>query len=363
MDSFRELDGDKRVAAPCIVVRMTKLFISHAKHDERLVEAVVELLEGGVGVPHTSIFCSSLKGQNIKPGHYFAASIRENLGEATCVLALISEAYFASAFCMCELGAVWVMSKSFLPVLVPPIDYQDLKAVLSGLQVAKISREEDLDELRDELGQRLELTPHSTPRWSKKRKVFLDTLPSILEQIPFKGPVAREKLEKLEADLRSYQMENETLEAELARRDELIAELKNAKDATDVARIVSKSSTAEEHFLELVSAAASALRTLSPPVVESLYSYMRNEEYRPDRYDMRDAKRPIEYGEIKHSDYGGLVPDENNPKVGVAIRALKDLEAFLENPPEEFYEWYHVEEKGEQPDITLRGFWDRHLRD
>jgi hypothetical protein len=32
---------------------MAKLFISHASHDKRLVEAVVDLLEGGVGVPHS----------------------------------------------------------------------------------------------------------------------------------------------------------------------------------------------------------------------------------------------------------------------------------------------------------------------
>ena len=108
---------------------------------------VVDLLETGVGVPHKAIFCSSLKGQSIKPGKGFVDSIRGSLDDATCVLALISEAYYASAFCMCELGGTWLVTKSFLPVLVPPLDYSDLKAVLNGLQVSKLASEEDLDEL------------------------------------------------------------------------------------------------------------------------------------------------------------------------------------------------------------------------
>lgn len=342
---------------------MAKLFISHAVHDKALVEAVVDLLESGVGVPHKSIFCSSLKGQSIKPGKDFVDSIRENLDGATCVLALISEAYYASAFCMCELGGVWLASKSFLPVLVPPVDYSGLKAVLSGLQVSKIASEEDLDELRDELVERLEIEAHSTPRWNKKRNEFLVALPELLEKIPFKGPVARDKFDKLQADVRSYKKECEALETTLAERDKLIAELKKAKDAKAVAKVVRKHSTAAESFEELVSAAASALSSLSKPVVEALYYRARGEDYHPnggEQWD--DAQRPLEYGQIElNSDEKGVSPRESNPKVRKAIAALDELAGWLEEPPEDFYEWYEQEAEGEEPDMSLRSFWDRHL--
>lgn len=91
-----------------------KLFISHAASDKPLVKAFVDLLEGGIGVHPSEIFCSSLKGQGIKPGVDFKASIREHLDGATCVIALVSENFYGSAFCMCELGGVWLQSKSFI---------------------------------------------------------------------------------------------------------------------------------------------------------------------------------------------------------------------------------------------------------
>jgi hypothetical protein len=60
----------------------TKLFISHATDDRSLVKAFVGLLESGIGVPARDIFCSSLKGQGIKPGAEFKDSIREQLDDA-----------------------------------------------------------------------------------------------------------------------------------------------------------------------------------------------------------------------------------------------------------------------------------------
>jgi hypothetical protein len=73
-----------------------KLFISHASDDKPLVKSFVSLLEAGIGVSPTAIFCSSLKfkGQGIKPGAEFKESIREHLDDATCVIALISPNFY-----------------------------------------------------------------------------------------------------------------------------------------------------------------------------------------------------------------------------------------------------------------------------
>lgn len=343
---------------------MPKLFISHAAHDKALVEAVVDLLEGGVGVPHASIFCSSLKGQSIKPGEDFVGSIRKSLDEATCVLALISEAYYASAFCMCELGGVWLVSKSFLPVLVPPVDYKNLKAVLGGLQVSKIADEGDLDELRDELLDRLSLDGHPTPRWNSRRKAFLSALPSLLKKIEFRGPVNRDQFEKLQSENRSYKESYEALEAKLMERDSLISDLKGAKDAKAVVKIVRKHLTTADGFEELVSAAASALGALSGPVREALYYRSRGEDYRPTGDEEWDSvKRPIEYGQLEINSEGTLVtPNGKHAKVQRAIEALDELAKWLKEPPEDFYDWYEQDTGGEEPALSLRSFWDRHLK-
>src|ERR1039458_2333317 len=97
------------------------VFISHASTDKSLVDSFVQLLEGGVGVRHSQIFCSSVEGHGIPPGKDFKAYIKEKLSEAELVFALISKNFYASAFCMCELGAIWIQAKGFIPVVVPPL--------------------------------------------------------------------------------------------------------------------------------------------------------------------------------------------------------------------------------------------------
>jgi len=342
---------------------MGKLFISHAVHDKSLVEAVIKLLEGGVGVSHRDIFCSSLKGQSIKAGEAFVDSIRESLDEAKCVLALISEAYYASAFCMCELGGVWLASKSFLPVLVPPLEYKDLKAVLAGLQVSKIGSEADMDELRDELIERLEpKAPHGTARWTSRRDEFLGALPELQKSIQFKGAVTREKFEKLEKELRSYKDEYKALEGNVAGRDRLIADLKAAKDAKAVTKIVRQHSSTAETFHSLVEVAATALAPLDHAVQQALYYRERGEDFRPGRDGWDNVRDAIEYGQVELTDEGTAVtPNKKNPKVRKALDALNALSGWLEEPPEDFHDWYAQENGGEEPKISQRGFWDRHL--
>jgi len=86
---------------------MNKVFISHATADKPLADAVQTLMETGVGLPHHEVFCASLEGLGIPEGtHDFKEFIRIQMLECDTVVALISENYYSSAFCMCELGAV-----------------------------------------------------------------------------------------------------------------------------------------------------------------------------------------------------------------------------------------------------------------
>src|SRR5207244_10918181 len=99
--------------------------------------------------------------------------------EAELAFALISKNYYASAFCMCELGAIWSQAKRLIPVVVPPLTFMDLKAVLSGVQSLKLEDESDLDTLKYSVST-FTTNPTPTPRWNKRRKNFLAALPQIL---------------------------------------------------------------------------------------------------------------------------------------------------------------------------------------
>lgn len=201
---------------------MSALFISHASNDRAIVEGFVDLLESGIGVPHRQIFCSSLKGQNVKPGADFVASIREQLSGAKAVIALLSESFYASAFCMCELGGVWLAcNNNMLPVIVPPLGFNSMKGILGNLQASRLGNGEDLDELRDRIVDMLGIEAHPTPRWNTKRQQFLDKLDTFVAASPYKGPIAPASHEKVLKELEDYKKAYTVKEQELeeARRE------------------------------------------------------------------------------------------------------------------------------------------------
>jgi hypothetical protein len=221
----------------------TKLFVSHDVGDKPLVDAFVKLLEGGIGVPPGDIFCASLKGQGVKPGRDFKESIREHLDGATCVIALITPRFYSSAYCMCELGGVWIHAKSLIPILVPPLTLSDLKAVLVGLQALMITEKADLDQLRDDVAKQLSIEPLLTPRWSVRRDEFLDSLPLILKQLPDEATVTRATHDEALKELNEYKAEFIKSEGEVKRLQAIIAGLIAIKDAPKAAAIIQEHSS------------------------------------------------------------------------------------------------------------------------
>jgi hypothetical protein len=109
--------------------KINKVFISHASKDAEVVEAVIDMLED-IGVESNQIFCTSFEGYGIDLGENFLDTIKVELSSDTLVLFILSESFYKSPICMCEMGAVWALSKEHIPVLVPPLTYSDIKGVI-----------------------------------------------------------------------------------------------------------------------------------------------------------------------------------------------------------------------------------------
>lgn len=339
----------------------TRLFISHAVDDKPLVKAFVRLLESGIGVPPPDIFCSSLNGQGIRPGTEFKDSIRGHLDDATCVIALVTPNFYASAFCMCELGGVWLQAKSLIPVIVSPLNFGDLKAVLVGIQTLKIGDPSELDQLRDEIAERLSFKALATPRWNEDRDDFLKKLDSILDQLPANTPIPRSTYAKLLDELDEYKQEYTKAEEEIERLKELNADLLKLKDARKATAVVQKHSSTIQNFESLISAAKITIGALPFHVREALYYDVRSEDYKPEQSD-EDLNLAIENGQLRmNAEDTGFKLQSSDPKVSKAMEALDELERWLEKPPSDFVGWYEVTMLDPRADLKLRPFWKRHL--
>jgi hypothetical protein len=124
----------------------------------------------------------------------------------------------------------------------------DPAGLLEGLHVLKLDDPKDLDQLRDELCERLGVKPHPTPRWNERRDRFLRELPKALKKIPASGTVSREHFEAAQKEAKAARAAVEEAEAELERQKSINADLATLKDAKQVARVVAASSGEEETF-------------------------------------------------------------------------------------------------------------------
>ena len=343
-----------------------KVFISHATDDVEVVKSFVTLLESGIGILPKNIFCTSIKGQGIRPGDDFKNTIHKNLGDATTVVALISENFYNSPFCMFELGGVWLQVKDFIPVLVPPVSFGDMKAVLYGLQALRLDVSQDIDELRDELANRLEIKLLPTSRWNEKREEFLKSLPSRIAALPLSPSVPRSQLEKVKQELSDYKNDLALAESETKRLQLINAKLMKAKDAEAVAKVLLDDLPDVEIFEKLVAEMHNSLKKLSLIVREATFQYnLGNDLYisESSRFNLDDTKRPIEYQElILNPEESGYQINKDSPKLKSVLDNLSKLKNWLSSDSSiEFYKWYSSEHKGQNPDLSDREFWDSHL--
>lgn len=216
---------------------MRKVFISHAILDKELADLTQELIETGIGLPHHEIFCTSLEGLGIPEGTPdFKEKIRVELEGCDTVVALISPNYYASPFCMCELGAVWVLAKNFFPILVSPVDFKDLRGALAGTQCRKLEDHSTASALYSRLSP-LVLKPVPIERWDVKKDVFYRNLPGVLARLPKPQMVKVEDFEAVKRERETFKALCVQLEEECDSLKRQNAELAAAKDAKEVTAI------------------------------------------------------------------------------------------------------------------------------
>ena len=341
---------------------MHKIFISHAVRDKELAELLEDLIETGIGIPHNDIFCTSLEGLGIPNGIDFKQHIQKELEGCDTVVAMISENYYASPFCMCELGAVWAYSKHFFPILVPPLNFTDLRGILPGTQCRKLLDTSMPSALYDCLC-KLASVPVPVARFDTKKAAFLDKLPNILKRLPKPDIVRAEEHNRLKDDLDGYKQLSIELEKE---KDELQRQLKEivaAKDATAVAAIVKKYSTEWQQFESLLEDCNRAIGKLTPVIQEAMFFWTRREVFEPNYENWGDqVKRALENDELieERAESYQFKPNRARPKIDEAMNRIEALRGFLEKCSSEFFE-EAKRQLGDTPDITRRDFWQKHV--
>lgn len=342
------------------------IFISHSVKDKKIADKIVDLIETGVGIPSGDVFCSSLEGLGIPSGVNFVSFIKGQIQNPKTVLLLITPNYYESAFCLCELGASWALSHNTIPIIVEPLEYKDIKNVLTGIQVRKITDKTHLNEIQAELINALQIKGHSFARWEAKRDEFLE---GINEFVPVELEKKTIEIDKYDSVVENYddaKNEVKKLLTEIRDKENLINELKAAKDKTEVQEIISKDLDIIQKFEQLKEDAASKLDKLPQIVIMALFHYYREEdmEWPGFGYDYQreEIKEAIESDYLEDLGERGVTIVEDDPKIRRSVDSLNDLATFLETAEndEVFTEWYN-NNFDHRINFQSKRFWEAHL--
>jgi len=156
-----------------------KIFISHASADSRVVEEIIDLLEN-IGLGSNQIFCSSIEGYGINLGDNFLETIKNEINDSVLVLFILSNSFYSSPICLCEMGATWVMSTNHIPILIPPFDFTDIKGVIPLTQGLKIDDARKWNSLKQKIEVEFKLTPWDSSKWERKRNKAIVTIDRII---------------------------------------------------------------------------------------------------------------------------------------------------------------------------------------
>lgn len=343
------------------------VFVSHAVKNKDIADKLVDLLETGVGISDSEIFCSSLEGLGIPGGTNFVEFIRKQIKDPKVVILLLSEDYFDSQFCLAELGASWALSHRVVPILVPPLEYGDVKAVLTGVQLLKINDSNSLNQVQSELIEALGIKGKAFARWEAKRNRFLDGIEEMLENL--ETTLSKVPYRKYDKILKQYEdavAEIEAMEGELEKKNSMINALKKAKDKSAVKNIIAENSSYIERFEELTGEAHSCLSGLPEIVREAIFQNARGEILRYP--DFGENLKGQEIKEAEENDFladqgDGIDIVEEDPSIAEALKAIHALFSFIdqiEQESEEFQEYY-VNTYGHRLNFQSRRFWDEHL--
>ena len=341
------------------------VFISHAVANKDLADKLVDLFETGVGISDSDIFCSSLEGMGIPSGTNFVEFIKKQISEPRIVVLLLSEDYFQSQFCLSELGAAWVLSHRILPLIVPPLEFKDIKAVLTGVQVLKINIGADLNQMQEDLIGSLGIKGKAFPRWEAKRNRFIEDINTLLAATPPRESCSPKEFADLRSKYEESVAEIEKMESELEEKEDLIKKLIEAKDKEEVQKIIAESLDEIETFQQLAKKAKDILRSLPSIVIEGIFYHFRDEWLPwPNHFDdsrKEEVNQAIEDDYLKGDEEGCVVVEED-PRINKAISAIWELRNFVNRIEEESpFRDYYAEKYDHRLNCDSKRFWETHL--
>ena len=310
---------------------MPLIFISHSSADAPFAKKLFNLLRTGCDLRLADISCSSVEGAGIETGEEFIAWIQEHLATAGLVLLVLSDNYYASTYCLAELGAAWALKRPIFPLALPSVD-RDPGVVFLGRQSARVDRA-GLYSLFDRIGDLYPPAKKSVKHWNGEAELFLDEMVDVLTNLPEPNTVSRTALERVEAKAEAAVKRIKTQDVAMETLRAQIQDLESAVTTSDVNEVRRKYAPAIEAYEAAVEEMQDNLRPLSRVEGRAIIAYATGEGWAPSaevwRDESADLKAAIQSRWMVELEHGDYIANEEHPRyVGIFV-SLGNLESAI----------------------------------
>jgi hypothetical protein len=340
---------------------MSEIFVSHAVADQPLASLFTKLLKEAIGVPSKSIFCSSVAGHGIPLGENFNDYMKNKIQKPKLVFLLMTPSYMESAFCLMELGAAWAQSSKTIPIVVPPVSFEQVTKTLGLIQALKIEDSEaGLNKLRQAVkSSGITLESRTDDDWDDKRKQWRKESRTAIKTLKGATKVAIEEHKQLQDERDKLKTEVAALEAQLDGATDTIDELCKTKDAAEVREVMRRkegNGEIEAEFQELLNAVENAMPNAASVVKRHIvmdhYGKAGSIDWSNDRPEFETA---IQRNLLTTEDYAVRW---GSTKLSKLDKALRELDIFLDTEGKELASRLGDDVCVEADDIE---FWKEHL--
>lgn len=123
------------------------IFISHRSTDKGIADMLVDFF-CGTGISRDTIFCSSLPGNDIN--EKISNEVKAALKSSAINIAILSQDYYQSAYCLNEAGVLWYEDVPVIPIALPEIDFTNMYGFLnSEYKLRRLDSDTDISYIYD----------------------------------------------------------------------------------------------------------------------------------------------------------------------------------------------------------------------
>ncbi len=124
------------------------VFISHRSVEKGIADMLIDFLIG-TGISREYLFCSSLPGNDVN--ERINTEVKDKLKNSSINIAILSDDYYKSAYCLNEAGVMWFCDKiRLIPIVLPEISSENMYGFLNNeYKIRRLNSNDDISYIYD----------------------------------------------------------------------------------------------------------------------------------------------------------------------------------------------------------------------